>query len=113
MSDLTFNEYDKTAKKTAQYPEHLGLVYTAFGLANEAGEVLGKLKKLIRDHDDFETALAENREALIGELGDVLWYLSALSSEVGTSLEEVAKENNSKLLDRLARGKIKGSGDKR
>lgn len=113
MSDLTFNQYDETAKKTAQYPEAHGLTYTAFGLSNEAGEVLGKLKKLIRDHDDFKTALEVARPDLIAELGDVLWYLSALSSELGTSLEEVARSNNAKLLDRLARGKIKGSGDKR
>lgn len=110
---ITFREYSETAAKTAQYPEDQGIVYCAFGLSNEAGEALGKLKKLIRDHDNFEKALEENRLAVADELGDVLWYLSQLAREIGVPLEEIALRNNLKLLDRLERNAIKGSGDNR
>ena len=113
MAAMTFKEYSETAEKTAQYPKDQGLVYCAFGLSNEAGEVLGKLKKLIRDHDSFAAALEENRLAVADELGDVLWYLSQLAKEIGVPLEEIAYRNNLKLLDRLQRNAIKGSGDKR
>tara|TARA_B100000085_G_C18324147_1_gene423481 strand:+ start:279 stop:626 length:348 start_codon:yes stop_codon:yes gene_type:complete len=110
---MTFEEYSKTAKITAQYPKDKGLVYLAFGLASEAGEVLGKLKKLIRDHENFDKALEENKYSVADELGDVLWYLSQLARELEVPLCEVAQRNNEKLLDRLARNAIMGSGDER
>jgi len=47
------------------------------------------------------------------ELGDVLWYLAQLATELGLNLEEVAKKNLEKIYSRKKRGKIKGSGDKR
>lgn len=112
---MTFDEYQRVAQQTAQYPRqnNLGLFYAFMGLANESGESVGKVKKLIRDHDDVAQGLNERRQDIVDELGDVLWYLSACADECGVSLEEVAKRNNEKLLDRLARNKIKGSGDKR
>mgnify|MGYP001194715054 CR=1 FL=1 len=113
MPKMTFKEYAETAQKTAQYPPEKGLIYCALGLSNEAGEALGKLKKLIRDHDNFDDALEENKLAVADELGDVLWYLSQLAREIGVPLEEIAYRNNLKLLDRLSRNAIKGSGDKR
>ncbi len=53
------------------------------------------------------------REALKSELGDVLWYVSQVCTELGIELDEVAQGNIEKLLDRLERGKIKGDGDSR
>ena len=53
------------------------------------------------------------KKAFKKELGDVLWYISQISSELGLSLEDVAKSNLKKLFSRLRRGKIKGSGDNR
>jgi len=112
---MTFDEYQTVAKKTAQYPKHdnLGLFYAFMGLANESGECVGKVKKLIRDHESIDQGLEQRKEDIIDELGDVLWYLSACADECGVSLADIAKRNNEKLLDRLARNKIKGSGDKR
>ena len=56
---------------------------------------------------------AEDREALKQELGDVLWYLAQIATEIGVDLDEVAGANLSKLFDRLERGKIRGEGDMR
>ena len=47
------------------------------------------------------------------ELGDVLWYISALADDLGVTLEEVAKANIEKLQSRMERNKIKGDGDNR
>jgi len=46
-------------------------------------------------------------------LGDVLWYLAQVCTEINLSLDEVAEANIAKLLDRLERGVIKGDGDNR
>ena len=81
------------------------------GLANEAGEVLGKLKKIVRDEGGEVSA--EALAALKAELGDVLWYLAALAGELGLSLEEIGRENLAKLADRARRGAIQGEGDQR
>ena len=52
-------------------------------------------------------------EGLKKELGDVLWYLAALASDLGVTLEEVAAGNVAKLRSRAERGVIGGSGDNR
>jgi len=81
------------------------------GLANEAGEVAGKVKKIFRDKGGV-IGEAE-REALKAELGDVLWYIAQVCTELEIPLDEVAEANLAKLLDRQARGKIRGDGDNR
>jgi NTP pyrophosphatase (non-canonical NTP hydrolase) len=109
---MDFNDYQKKSRATAKYPAigH-GVIYPTLGLTNEAGEVAGKIKKVFRDKDgaiDDQT-----REALKSELGDVLWYLSQVATELELSLDEIAEHNIQKLLDRQARGKIQGDGDSR
>jgi NTP pyrophosphatase (non-canonical NTP hydrolase) len=109
---MDFTDYQQKAKHTAKYPAigH-GVIYPTLGLTNEAGEVAGKIKKIFRDkHGLISDA---DREALKSELGDVLWYLSQVATELGLSLEEIAEHNLHKLLDRQARGKIHGDGDDR
>jgi NTP pyrophosphatase (non-canonical NTP hydrolase) len=109
---MEFSDYQKRSRVTAQYPA-IGhpMVYPTLGLANEAGEVAGKLKKVFRDKGGEISA--ETREALAAELGDVLWYLAQVCTELDISLDDVADANLKKLLDRQARGKIKGDGDTR
>lgn len=113
--EYTMNEYQADAAKTMIYKWKV--IYPALGLANEAGEVLGKIKKLIRDNDvDFKgnsTIPAHKKQELGDELGDVLWYVAALSKDLGLDLNTVAHMNHVKLLSRQERGVIKGSGDKR
>jgi len=109
---MDFNDYQKTSRTTAQYPA-IGhpVIYPALGLVNEAGEVAGKIKKIFRDKSGV-IGEAE-REALKAELGDVLWYLAQVATELDLPLDEIAEANLAKLLDRQARGKIKGDGDNR
>ena len=109
---MNFTDYQTKSRATAKYPVigH-GVIYPTLGLVNEAGEVAGKIKKVFRDKDGEISA--ETREALKAELGDVLWYLAQVATELDLSLDEIAEANIAKLLDRLERGKIKGDGDNR
>ena len=111
MSDITMEEYQKGALSTAIYPGKgtlMGLIYTALGLG-EAGELQGKVKKILRDANDILTD--EVHTAIVSELGDILWYLAAMSDELGVPLSDVARYNLMKLADRKARGKLQGDGD--
>ena len=112
---FTMNEYQADTASTAIYK--FPVIYPALGLASEAGEVLGKIKKMIRDNDvrfDGKKRLTEaQREDIAYELGDVLWYVAALSRDIDYSLNDVAVMNLWKLEERKARNALKGSGDKR
>ena len=109
---MDFNKYQKLSKKTGIYPV-IGkkFVYPTLGLTDEAGEVAGKIKKIFRDKKGRVSP--EDKKEISKELGDVLWYLSQLATELGLSLDQVAKDNLEKLFSRLRRGKLKGSGDNR
>jgi NTP pyrophosphatase (non-canonical NTP hydrolase) len=109
---MEFNDYQSRSRKTAKYPA-IGhpVIYPALGLVNEAGEVAGKIKKIFRDKDGEISE--ETRAALKAELGDVLWYMAQVATELNLSLDEIAEHNISKLYDRLERGKIRGDGDDR
>lgn len=109
---MEFNQYQEKSRKTAIYPDKgKNYIYPTLGLAGESGEVAEKIKKVIRDKggviDD------ETREMIKKELGDVLWYVSQIASELNLSLDEIAEGNIEKLYSRLERGKIGGSGDNR
>ena len=109
---MDLNNYQRQARNTALYPD-LGSnpIYPALGLCGEAGEVADKVKKVLRDSGgEFS---AEVRESLKLELGDVLWYVAQLASELDFSLDEVAQANLDKLASRAARNVIAGSGDHR
>lgn len=107
-----FDDYQRESRKTWNViPMNHSVVYPTLGLVNEAGEVAGKIKKIFRDKGG-EIGAAE-REALKYELGDVLWYLTQICTELGLTLEEVAAANVEKLHSRLARGQIRGEGDDR
>lgn len=113
---MKLSDYQDSAVATAIYPQSgtgsfNALSYATLGLVNEAGEVAGKLKKVWRDEEGKIGKTAE--DALVGELGDVLWYLSAAASELGYSLDEVAERNIAKLNSRKERGVIGGSADNR
>ena len=112
---MTFSEYAEKAALTTVYPRKgyvEGLIYCAFGLGGEAGEVLEQVKKMIRD-DEFGALSLERRERIKLELGDVLWYVSQLAAECGLSLEKIAQANIEKLARRQAEGKIHGAGSTR
>lgn len=111
---MEFDEYQKLASRTAHYAkddEQFILMYLCMGLAGESGEVIEKIKKVIRN--DHGAIAQEKREDLKKELGDVLWYLSQLSGKLGLDFGAVAEANIAKLADREKRGVIKSEGDTR
>jgi NTP pyrophosphatase (non-canonical NTP hydrolase) len=112
MQSSNFARYQSESRKTWSliHTDH-PIVYPTLGLVNEAGEVAGKIKKLFRDKQGRISD--EDREALKQELGDVLWYLTQICTELGLTLEEVAEANLVKLFSRLERGAIGGDGDNR
>lgn len=107
-----YSDYQKKSRTTWGYvsTEH-ALAYPTLGLVNEAGEVAGKVKKIFRDKN--KQISQKDREALKGELGDVLWYLTQICTELGYTLEEVAEHNIDKLISRKKRGTLAGEGDDR
>jgi NTP pyrophosphatase (non-canonical NTP hydrolase) len=109
---MDFDKYQKLARKTAVYP-NIGnnYIYPTLGLASEAGELAGKIKKIIRDDEGKITT--EKKKEIKKELGDVLWYLAQLSTELKISFSKIAKENIIKLSSRKRRNKLHGSGDNR
>jgi len=108
---VQIGEYQRLSRRTAAYPREAWLAYPALGLAGEAGEVAEHVKKLIRD--DAGELSKQRRLALSKELGDVLWYVAQLASELELDLDAVAQENLDKLLSRQRRGVLSGSGDDR
>ncbi len=109
---LDFQRYQSRARDTARYPQvGSNPIYPTLGLCGEAGEVADKVKKVLRDRDGaFDEAV---RDDLRLELGDVLWYVAQLCSELGLELADVAQANLDKLASRAARNVIAGSGDRR
>ena len=112
MDIETFNIYQRESRKTwGVIPMNHPIVYPTMGLVNEAGEVAGKVKKIFRDRGGVISG--NDRQELKKELGDVLWYLTQICTELDLTLEEVAEANLVKLFSRLERGTIRGDGDER
>ena len=109
VSDLDM--YQQVAKTTAIYPREQAIIYPTLGLTGEAGEVANKVKKIIRDDGNkINESLVQEISA---EIGDCLWYISVLASDIGLELSDIAVNNTVKLKDRMNRGVIGGNGDKR
>ena len=108
-----FATYQQQAQTTAVYPNRGegNFIYPALGLAGETGEICEKIKKAIRDEGGVISD--ERRMLLAKELGDVLWYVSTLATELGLDLDEIAAGNLAKLVARKQSGKLHGSGDLR
>lgn len=109
---MDFKEYQKKSRKTAVYPQAgKNYIYPTLGLAGESGEVAEKIKKIIRDKKGKINK--ETCAEIEKELGDVLWYISQLASELKLDLNRVAEKNIEKTYSRMNRGKVKGNGDNR
>ena len=106
-----FKEYGKFVESMKVYPYTSHIIYPALGLCGESGEVAEKIKKIIRDKGGVYTP--EDKTEILKELGDVLFYVTALSQDLGFSLGEVAENNIQKLTSRKQRDVIHGNGDNR
>ena len=108
---MNFNEYQQKAWKTALYPNQgHNFWYPALGLG-ESGEAQNIVKKVYRDNNGVITE--EQRQKLIKELGDIMWYVAAMATELNCELDYIASLNLEKLYSRLERGTVKGDGDNR
>jgi len=109
---MTFEEYQKLAKKTAVYPViGQSFIYPALGLAGESGEIMNKIKKIFRDDNGVLTD--SRKKEIAKELGDILWYVAQVSTELGFSLDNIAVSNIEMLKSRQQRDTLKGDGDNR
>ena len=93
-------DYQRSAARTINpsLDAQARLVDAAAGLAEEAGEVLGIVRKHVYMAHELD------RERLKKELGDVLWCLAVVSGTVGLTLDEVAEANVAKLRARYPDG---------
>ncbi len=114
--EMTLDEYQEQAISTAIYANtdiykenpYYGQLYCALQLSAESGEIAAKYAKRIRKGE-----LEVDKETILKELGDVLWYVANLAGELGYTLNEVAQVNIAKLTDRKERGVLHGDGDTR
>jgi NTP pyrophosphatase (non-canonical NTP hydrolase) len=115
-SPMNFSEYQTQSRVTATYPRtgH-NFIYPTLGLVGEAGEVAEKIKKLMRDKGVEDPTLVSeaDRMEIKKELGDVLWYVAQLSTELGLDLSLIAEANIEKLRSRMERAVLHGDGDNR
>lgn len=102
-----FNEYQQKTEKLMITTGNTRLIENTLGLIGEAGEVAEYVKKYMRDGTTID------KKKMSKELGDVLFYVSALAGWLDEDLSEVAHENIDKLTDRKERGVLGGSGDSR
>jgi NTP pyrophosphatase (non-canonical NTP hydrolase) len=106
---INFSDYQRKAVTTAVYPKTYNVSYPALGLAEEAGEVAGKIAKMMRDN----ISIVDQRKKIEAEMGDVLWMLAALAHDCGLNLQSVAEKNIQKLQARQKAGTLHGEGDDR
>ena len=71
------------------------LAYYAMGLAGETGEVVEPIKKAYRDPSRVFSV-----EDLELELGDVLWYVTAIANHFNLKLDDIMQKNIDKLIER-------------
>lgn len=122
-TDRKLDDYQDQALATAYYPGRdtpLGLMAATLSLTGEVGELAGEVDKAYRN--DGVIAVAGDTAALTGvlsmqrweravsELGDVLWWVAAVASELGVTMSHVAETNLAKLEARRDAGTLKSSG---
>ena len=106
---MNFTDYQEWTRTTVAYPKSAEGEYVTAGLVSEIGELMGAAAKYHRGDYDFNEFLSR----IEAELGDILWFIARYADFYDLGLQELAERNVDKLIDRKARGVIKGDGDKR
>lgn len=121
---MNFKDYQKRASTTAVYPKPeisyndtyrvsdefldavriIPIMYCALGLAGESGEVAEQVKKSWRNNMEVTD---DRKDKIKSELGDVLWYVAQLATELNLDLEEISENNLEKLSARKSAGALK------
>jgi NTP pyrophosphatase (non-canonical NTP hydrolase) len=102
----TLNDYQSDAESVRL--SSANSEYAILGLSGEVGELHSLIAKAIRDGRTYSYD-----QNIKKELGDVLWFVSAIAADHGFTLEDVAQSNINKLFSRKERGTLQGSGDER
>lgn len=116
---MTFDEYQKQAVTTdvtglgkrIKHAHDPAYVDKILSLVGESGEVAEKYKKIIRDKQGIIGE--QDRQEIIKELGDVVWYVAVLAHYLDVPFDELAQMNLDKLAKRKSQGKLGGKGDNR
>lgn len=119
---MDIKEYQKKAHTFADYEcpqvecgngvvRVLNYTYPILEVAEESGELVGKIAKALRDEKGFVSP--DKKQSIILEIGDVLWGLAELCTCLNVDFEDCFRQNISKLESRKERDKIHGSGDYR
>ena len=96
---VDFNLYQKLAQRTSANTNNQNRIENGLmGLNGEAGEAIDILKKHKFQGHDLD------KDKLIDELGDVLWYIAETCQGLEVSMEEVARRNIGKLYKRYPDG---------
>ncbi|MDP3991177.1 MAG: nucleoside triphosphate pyrophosphohydrolase family protein [Candidatus Nealsonbacteria bacterium] len=99
MKIKNLKEYQELCKKTAQkHQDKEKEIFTwALGMAGEAGDVAGCIKKTVSHKNDQKAGIKEN-------LGDTMWYMAMICNFFGWDFDEVLAENIKKLEKRYPKG---------
>lgn len=109
---MRLRDYQWRTEDTAIYPKNRALEYLSLGLGSEGGEILGEVKRVLRD--DNMQITEERKHNIASEIGDLLWYVAQLATHLDLDLEDdVLALNIEKLKSRTARGVLRGSGSDR
>lgn len=100
---LDFGAYQKGAAATARGNLPLDgekgrLSVAAMGISGESGELVDHIKKYVGHGHDLD------RDAVMKELGDVLWYIAEIATVLGMDLQQIAERNEEKLRARYPEG---------
>lgn len=92
----SFENYSQFQKSTQT--KEFDIKYMALGLGGEVGELLNEIKKMERDDNNILTK--DRKQKIILEIGDILWYLQGLSSQLNITLDSALQTNIDKLSKR-------------
>lgn len=120
---MSFDNYQEWTNTTAMFGDSIDeavgvqdndvvkMLYLSNTINEEAGELAGKVKRMVRD-DKGELSIP-NTFGMIKELGDILYYMAQFTQVLGVQMSDVIEYNIIKLEDRTRRDAIQGAGDER
>lgn len=96
---MNLKEYQLFCRKIAKKfkDREKEIMAWGLGISGEAGDVAGCIKKTFSHNNDQRAGIREN-------LGDTLWYITAICNFFNWDLEDVMEENIKKLKKRYPKG---------